>query len=346
LCPVSALALDLTVALGRLAVILTGLMLTSLQIENFKGFRQLTIEPLAKVNLFVGTSNSGKTSVLEALSMLPATGAHPAGSLNWMLFRNGSVEAQANNEYARWQFHDASLGERILISATRDQHPHETQTILSLVTEPSIGSDFSVKCEPPIFVRFVPRKPSRKMGIVTTSKLSAADLARCYDRWTLRAENDDRFVAFLQAVDARLKSLRPMEHTGQRMLYADVRLPERIALPLLGEGFNRLVQIFGAIIGENADIVLIDEIENGLHWSALPQIWTGIREAVTKENVQIFATTHSLECISAAVEVFKGEPKNELAVHRLERAENGEIRCITMGEDELERMLERQWEIR
>lgn len=137
-----------------------------------------------------------------------------------------------------------------------------------------------------------------------------------------------------------------MEHTGIRMLYADVRLPERIALPLLGEGFNRLVQIFGSIIGEDADLLLIDEIENGLHWSALPQIWTGIREAVNKEDVQIFATTHSRECIEAAVEVFKGEPKDDLAVHRLERRADGEIHCVTMGEDELERMLDRGWEVR
>ena len=137
-----------------------------------------------------------------------------------------------------------------------------------------------------------------------------------------------------------------MEHSGTRMLYADIGLPERIALPMLGEGFNRLVQIFGTIIGERADIVLIDEIENGLHWSALPQIWTGIRAAVTKEDVQIFATTHSLECITTAVEAFKGEPKNDLAVHRLERRDDGEIHCVTMNEDELQRMLDRGWEVR
>lgn len=321
-------------------------MLTSLEIENFKCFRQLKIEPLAKVNLFVGTSNSGKTSVLEAVSMLPAKGAHPEGNIDWMLFRNGSSEAQANDEYAKWQFHDSIFEYEIVITAARDDHPREIQTVLSLATDPAIGADFSVKSNPPIFVRFVPRKPTRKISVVTTSKLSAAALARNYDRWTLRAENDDRFVEFLQSVDSRLKSLRPMEHTGQRMLYADVRLPERIALPLLGEGFNRLVQIYGAIIGEGADIVLIDEIENGLHWSALPQIWTGIHEAVNKEEVQIFATTHSLECIAAAAEAFKGEPKNDLAVHRLERMGNGDLHCVTMNEDELERMLERDWEVR
>ncbi|OYW72020.1 MAG: hypothetical protein B7Z37_26100 [Verrucomicrobia bacterium 12-59-8] len=321
-------------------------MLTSLEIENFKCFRQLKINPLAKVNLFVGTSNSGKTAVLEAVSLLPGTGAHPKGDINLMLFRNGTSDPLVNNEYAKWLFHDSFLEHEIIISASTGEDSRETQTVLSLITDLTIGSDFSLKCSPPIFVRFVPRKPSRKIGVVTTSKLAAAELARNFDRWTLRAENDDRFVGFLQSVDQRVKSLRAMEHTGQRMLYADVRLPERIALPLLGEGFNRLVQIYGAIIGEGADIVLIDEIENGLHWSALPQIWTGIREAVNKEEVQIFATTHSLECIAAAAEVFKGETKNDLAVHRLERAENGDIHCVTMNEDELERMLERDWEVR
>lgn len=153
-------------------------------------------------------------------------------------------------------------------------------------------------------------------------------------------------MEFLKRVEPRLKRLRPFDIEGRRVLYADIGLPERIALPLLGEGFNRLVQIYGAIIGEDAEVVLIDEIENGLHWSALPQIWTGIREAVNKEEVQIFATTHSLECIAAAAEAFKGEPKNDLAVHRLERLESGDIRCVTMNEDELERMLDRDWEVR
>ena len=134
-------------------------MLTSLEIENFKCFRQLKIEPLAKVNLFVGTSNSGKTSVLEAVSMLPATGAHPVGNINWMLFRNGTTDAQANDEYAKWQFHDSFLEHEITITASIDDQPCETQTIMSLVTNPAIGSDFLVKCTPPIFVRFVPRKP-------------------------------------------------------------------------------------------------------------------------------------------------------------------------------------------
>ncbi len=315
-------------------------MLNSLQIENFKGFAKLRIEPLAKVNLIVGAGNSGKTSVLEALSMIPQVGGFVPSS-----FRDIDSNSAGRDDVWKWISHKLSDKDtRVIAESGMDAWLAEIRWPTDVGYEASQVN----KLPGGKRIYWFPTENLWKFRIssVSTRKLSPEALARSYDRWTLRTENEIRFIEFLETFEPRLKSLRPMEHTGQRMLYADVRLPERIALPLLGEGFNRLVQIFGAIIGDGADILLIDEIENGLHWSALPQVWAGIRAAVTKDEVQIFATTHSLECIAAAVEVFKGEPKNDLAVHRLERGQDGEIHCVTMGEDELERMLERNWEIR
>jgi len=319
-------------------------MLTSLEIENFKCFAQLTVSSLAKVNLIVGASNAGKTSLLEALSLV-AKARYAQPDLSYFTRFRPSLEPAAMSALSAWLFNDQARPISKL-SASLDTTGSILQTELSVFNGSYSSNAIVVQGAPPIGIRFAPQSPPLTIGCVSTLRLSSSDLARKYDRWTVRAENEDRFVEFLRSLEPRLKTLRPMEHTGQRMLYADVRLHERIALPLLGEGFNRLVQIFGAIIGEDADVLLIDEIENGLHWSGLPQVWAGIRAAVMKEDVQIFATTHSLECIAAAVEIFKGEPKNDLAVHRLERGDDGEIHCVTMGEDELERMLERNWEIR
>ncbi|GEP46275.1 hypothetical protein BGE01nite_55660 [Brevifollis gellanilyticus] len=313
-------------------------MLTALQIENFKGFSKLNIESLARVNLIVGAGNSGKTSILEAIALLPQKGGFKLPQ-----FRDPEFEGGSDREMWRWMTHNLSE------DAVRvNGQGHDGPQIFELAAKDQV-SNLAVKLRKVRDGRTISWHPSlwtHEMKTVTTKRVGSTALAKDYDRWTRRAENEDRFVEFLRALEPRLKSLRPMEHTDQRLLYADVGLPERIALPLLGEGFNRLVQIFGAIIGESADIILVDEIENGLHWTALPQVWGGIRAAIMKEEVQIFATTHSLECIAAAVEVFKGEPKNDLAVHRLERGQDGEIHCVTMGEDELERMLERNWEIR
>lgn len=315
-------------------------MLTSLEIENFKCFRQLKINPLAKVNLFVGTSNSGKTAVIEAVSMLPQS-----EGFKLPVFRDRSFKGETSEDYVRWLFHDLDVKKEIQIKG------HNQNGLLTtlIANERSRFPGAEIMTSLPINIKVHWHPPQgwlKRIRSLSTDKRPATELAKDFDSWTRRTENEDRFVDFLKRVEPRLKRLRPFEIEGRRVLYADVGLPERIPLPFLGEGFNRLVQIYGAIIGEEADVLLIDEIENGLHWSALPQIWTGIREAVNKEKVQIFATTHSLECIAAAAEAFKGEPKNDLAVHRLERLENGDIRCVTMGEDELERMLERDWEVR
>jgi hypothetical protein len=315
-------------------------MLTSLEIENFKCFRQLKINPLAKVNLFVGTSNSGKTAVIEAVSMLPQSEGFKLPE-----FRDSSYRSGQSADFIRWLFHDLRDETPILISGQRQDGPQITQ-----ISSIGVGRSFATRMTSLPGNREArwhpPQGWMKRIRSLGTDKRAATELAKDFDAWTRRTENEDRFVEFLKRVEPRLRRLRPFEIEGRRVLYADVGLPERIPLPFLGEGFNRLVQIYGAIIGEDADVLLIDEIENGLHWSALPQIWTGIREAVSKEEVQIFATTHSLECIAAAAEAFKGEPKNDLAVHRLERMENGDIQCVTMNEDELERMLERDWEVR
>lgn len=297
-------------------------MLTSLEIQNFKAFRHLKIERLAKVNLFVGEGNTGKTSMLEVLESIVTD--KPFSSFRNGGEYNGTYEWQSRS--SRWNQTDLHESDKFSLIANDDQRGeinNADRRPRTIFTQHKIFS----------------------CAVVPTRPRSPEELARIFDKWTLRDGDEERFIKFAQSVDPRVKALRPKEHTGTRMLYASIGLPEVIPLPLLGEGLNRLIEIYGAIIGEGANIVLIDEIENGLHWKALPKVWQGIKAVVDAEDVQIFATTHSIECIEAASEVFKGPP-NDFAVHRLERRDDGDIHCVTMGEVELGRMLERGWEVR
>ena len=66
-------------------------------------------------------------------------------------------------------------------------------------------------------------------------------------------------------------------------------------------------------------MVLIDEIENGLHYSVLTQVWQAIAKAARQNDVQVFATTHSWECIRAADEAFAAEEPFDFRLHRLDR---------------------------
>ena len=71
-----------------------------------------------------------------------------------------------------------------------------------------------------------------------------------------------------------------------------------IPLKSLGEGMNRMFGIALAIVNAKDGILLVDEIESGLHYSVLQEMWHFIYEAAKQLNVQVFATTHSWECIT------------------------------------------------
>jgi len=92
--------------------------------------------------------------------------------------------------------------------------------------------------------------------------------------------------------------------------------------------------------------LLIDEIENGLHYSVLENVWRAIDKAATELNVQIFATTHSREMVMAAHEAFKDENDNFL-FQRLDRnKKTGEIYPTIYDENSMQAAMEVNAEVR
>jgi AAA15 family ATPase/GTPase len=91
-------------------------------------------------------------------------------------------------------------------------------------------------------------------------------------------------------------------------------------------------------------ILLIDEIENGLHYSTLTRVWRAIAQAARDFDVQIFATTHSWECILAAHQAFKGNDISDFRLHRLEKVKD-EIKAITYDHNAIDTSIEMNWEM-
>ena len=79
---------------------------------------------------------------------------------------------------------------------------------------------------------------------------------------------------------------------------------------------------------------MIDEIENGFHHSVLSLVWAAIGEAARRYDTQVFATTHSFECIEAAHEAFCENRPYAFRLHRLDRVEN-ETKVITYDQETL-----------
>ncbi|MEO7719201.1 MAG: AAA family ATPase [Capsulimonas sp.] len=88
--------------------------------------------------------------------------------------------------------------------------------------------------------------------------------------------------------------------SGQRVPLVKSTEGERAPLRSFGEGMSRVLGIIlGLTTVGNGGVLLIDEIESGLHYSVMPDFWRLIRKVAEQLNVQVFATTHSWECIEA-----------------------------------------------
>ncbi len=146
----------------------------------------------------------------------------------------------------------------------------------------------------------------------------------------------------LATVETRLKSVEDNTASGSPMIWGDIGLPELVPLPLMGEGMTRIARIILAISATPDGVVLIDEIENGLHHAALGKVWQSIETAAIRFNTQVIASTHSFECVEAA---YRSLDNSSFLVHRLEEVDDL-IRCVSYEPEEIEAAVSHSLEVR
>ncbi len=149
----------------------------------------------------------------------------------------------------------------------------------------------------------------------------------------------------MQKVEPRLQAVESLQTGNEPLLYADVGLSEMIPVTQMGQGFGRLLDIYSEIVAAEAKVLLIDEIENGLHHSVLSTIWKGLFHAAREADIQVFATTHSWECVLAADKAADGEPEYDLNLIRLDRVDDN-VKATIVDKDALNTAKELHWEMR
>jgi hypothetical protein len=153
------------------------------------------------------------------------------------------------------------------------------------------------------------------------------------------------FVEILQIIEPRLTRLSTIIGAGGAMLWGDVGLGRMLPLALMGEGVERLASILLRLANARHGFVLIDEIENGWHHSVMPKVWAAIAAAARRFEVQVFATTHSWECIRAAHEAFAGNGVYDFRLFRLDRVDEN-VKAAVYDEETLATSLDLNFEVR
>jgi len=149
----------------------------------------------------------------------------------------------------------------------------------------------------------------------------------------------------LKIIEPRLKRLTTIYSGVQPVIYGDIGIKDLVPLPVMGEGMARILHLMLYICNTPGGIVIIDEIENGIHHSILSKLWNAINETSRELNTQVFATTHSLECIKGAYKIFKDDRDFDFGFHRLEKIKDT-IQSISYDEETLSTAIESDMEVR
>jgi hypothetical protein len=321
-------------------------LLKELKVEGFRCFQSLTVGGLTRVNLIVGANNSGKTALLEAVEIFATNAA--VARLCATASRRGELLGQREpmqpkpREYIydlRPLFHGRpeSIGTscRFAISAGTE--------ILSVVAEAFGDGSRTLVSEWPRGSRDV--ELSSDVGISSSDALSyrrgrevanivfvpagdaAADVVR--DLWSEVVGNpSERLVHDLLAlVDDRVERLvvAPLpDAVGWEGVFLKlVGEPERIPISSFGDGMKKATQLALALVRARGGVLLIDELDDGLHYSALADLWRFLVVASRQLETQVFATSHSKDCLEAIASLYRQDPTVavDISVHRLDKGE-------------------------
>lgn len=138
---------------------------------------------------------------------------------------------------------------------------------------------------------------------VSTENMPNRKLAALWDLTSL-TDLESEVISALKLIEPRVSGIAFVEDISKGRS-GDNRIPlvkingidEPLPLKSMGDGMNRLFQLMVALVNAKNGILLIDEFENGLHWKVQPKVWDIIFNFSERLNVQVFATTHSRDCI-------------------------------------------------
>lgn len=202
------------------------------------------------------------------------------------------------------------------------------------------------------FLRRPLRGPTRhevlpNANFVPSGRLSPKDLSSLWDATVLTPREED-LVNALRIIEPKLRRLSMIEVPGRAdrvpLVLRDGQ-PGPEPLRSMGDGMSRIFEVTLALTASEGGLLLVDEIETGVHFAALEAFWMFVFEVAVNLDVQVFATTHSWDCIRAFQAAAAAHPADGSLV-RLHHDPNGNVVSTTFDEEELAIVARRDIEVR
>ncbi len=162
----------------------------------------------------------------------------------------------------------------------------------------------------------------------------------------LNAKRKDSLLSVLKSIDPKVEDIKTGSHS---LVSVDIGLDSFVPVNLLGDGIMRILNILSSIEYVPNGLLFIDEIENGLHVTALERVWEVILDRSEQSNVQIFLTTHSADVIESLRNVLltKKSFSDSVTCYRLVKFEKDDAtRAYRYSSEQLRQALDSNTDIR
>ena len=174
--------------------------------------------------------------------------------------------------------------------------------------------------------------PSQTVQFVRTSGVTATDVVRTFSKFVLTPK-EEAVTQALRIVEPATERIAPVANDRGRLgrnapggVALKLReVADRVPIGSMGNGMWRMLGLALSLSNAEGGVLLVDEIDTGLHFSAMEGMWRMIGKRAAALSVQVFATTHSRDCYESLAAIAKSEP-DDVTIQRIDRSREKAVR--------------------
>lgn len=196
------------------------------------------------------------------------------------------------------------------------------------------------------------KNPRPKTLFITSSSLKTDQMIELFNQVVLTPDEKiieqalnkiDSKIQRIAAVNPQRLRYSPYSRNGFVLLLGDSN--QRVPIGSMGDGIWRILGLALAIVSAKDGYLFVDEIDTGLHFTAMSDMWKMIWDTAKRLNVQVFATTHNSDCWKSLADIAQQENITDdgIRIHRIERDKE---KSIIFDEDEIIIAVEENIEVR